>query len=211
MPLDAGWSEQVVLRDGTEVTLRLLRPEDREALQRAFDRLSEESRYRRFFTAMPKLTRAQLDYLTCVDQVHHVAIAASRQTPEGEEGVGIGRFVELEPGLAEPALAVADEMQGLGLGTMMMERLCRAARERGVERFHVEFLEENRAVLSLLEGVSPQLLEVALDPETGVYRGELPVPEASHSGHGAWIEAMVEALRHLHAAERLGRLKAQRS
>ena len=63
MHFDAAWSEEVELRDGTAVTLRLLREDDREQLRQGLARLSDESRYRRFLTAMPKLTAAQLECL----------------------------------------------------------------------------------------------------------------------------------------------------
>lgn len=206
---DADWTEQVRLRDGRAVTLRLLRPDDRDELLRAFDQLSDASRYSRFFTVLSRLSRAQLDYLTQIDQCHHVALVASESTGRGDEGVGLARFIELEPGLAEAALVVADHAQGQGLGTLLMERLCRAARERGIESFQVEFLEENAAVRALLEGISDEVLQVALDPETGTYAGRMPVPAPHEQHHAAWIEALVEAARNLRPAHRLSELKGQ--
>src|SRR6266571_4003610 len=82
------------LADGTPVRLRLLRRSDREKLVAAFDRLSPESRYRRFFTAMPRLPEKLLHRLFDIDGWNHVAIGAETVTadPAEAEGVGIARF-----------------------------------------------------------------------------------------------------------------------
>src|SRR5437764_8435288 len=83
------------LADGTPVRLRLLRRADREKLVAAFDRLSPESRYRRFFTAMPRLPEKLLRRLFDIDGWNHVAIGAETMTadPAEAEGVGIARFI----------------------------------------------------------------------------------------------------------------------
>ena len=80
---------------GTPVRLRLLRRADREKLVAAFDRLSPESRYRRFFTAMPRLPEKLLHRLFDIDGWNHVAIGAETVTadPADAEGVGIARFI----------------------------------------------------------------------------------------------------------------------
>jgi len=95
------------------------------------------------------------------------------------DGVGIARFIRLadEPDVAEPAIVVVDEMQGHGLGRLLMERLIEAAVERGVKRFRSDFLAINRPMKELLTHVSPAaqfipqgpivVAEFALVPEEG--------------------------------------------
>jgi hypothetical protein len=61
------------LRDGSIIELREIRPEDKAALVAGFDRLSPESRYRRFFTPLERLTETDLAYLTEVDHHDHEA------------------------------------------------------------------------------------------------------------------------------------------
>lgn len=80
----------IALRDGTRVVIRPIRPEDKEALLRGFEQLSEHSRYRRFFTDKGRLSPAELRYLTEVDQVDHVALAAA--TEDESRGLGVARF-----------------------------------------------------------------------------------------------------------------------
>ena len=76
----------VTLRDGARVTLRPIAPEDKQVLAASFDRLSEESRYRRFLTSKDKLSAAELDYLVDVDHKNHEAIVAI--DPVSGEGAG---------------------------------------------------------------------------------------------------------------------------
>lgn len=147
------WSEEIDLEDGTPVLLRLLRPEDRSALLDAFQKLSPQSRYTRFFTAMPRLPPHVLDALMQSDE-DHVAIVAGGP-PEAEEaieGYGVARFARVPdpPRTAEAAVTVADHMHRRGLGTLLLSRLIEAARERGIETFRVEILRNNAAVNALL-------------------------------------------------------------
>ncbi|HUE29393.1 MAG TPA: GNAT family N-acetyltransferase, partial [Verrucomicrobiae bacterium] len=122
------------LTDGTPVRLRLLRRADRKKLVAAFDRLSPESRYRRFFTAMPRLPDKLLRRLLDTDGWNHVAIGAETMTedPAEGEGVGIARFIRLkdQPTVAEAAVTVVDHMQRRGLGKLLVSALAAAARER---------------------------------------------------------------------------------
>jgi hypothetical protein len=66
----------ITLRDGARVTLRPIAPEDKPLLAASLQRLSEESRYRRFFTTKSELSAAELDYLVDVDHSDHEAIIA---------------------------------------------------------------------------------------------------------------------------------------
>ncbi len=70
---DARYRERARLDDGSEIVLRLIRPTDKELLRRAFNTLSDESRYRRFFTQKRELSEAELTYLTELDGHDHFA------------------------------------------------------------------------------------------------------------------------------------------
>lgn len=172
MYFDADYRERAVLRDGTEVVLRLIRPQDKELLARGFARLSSESRYRRFFAVKNDLSADELRYLTEIDQVHHVAIGAS--TVDGEDGLGVARFIELgEDRTAEAAIAVADHAQGKGLGSLLFQRLVAAARERGIEKFRCEMLGTNQGMAELVRALAPT---ASCEIEAGVMRMEFVLP-----------------------------------
>jgi GNAT superfamily N-acetyltransferase len=174
---DETFERTVRLADGTEAVVRMVRPEDKELLKQGFDKLSPESRFRRFFTAKLRLTEQELAYLTHVDGIDHFALGAIRTTRDGVEGLAIARFIRDadDPEVAEPALAVVDHAQGLGLGTLLLRHLTAAARERGIRRFHCELLAENVTMAHLLEAISPDL--VLADEGDGVLEATLPLPE----------------------------------
>ena len=147
---------RTALRDGTPIVIRPVRPDDREALRESFERLSPESRYRRFLAPMAHLSESQLTYLTRVDHHDHEALVAMAEgdgDAEGE-GLGIARFVRLEdPDAAEVAVAVADSWQGRGLGTVLLAHLLARARQEGIERFTATVLADNRGSLEVLSSL----------------------------------------------------------
>ncbi|MBI4705201.1 MAG: GNAT family N-acetyltransferase [Deltaproteobacteria bacterium] len=173
----ASYREPVVLGDGQVVLLRLVRPEDKPLFVRGLGSMSQQSRYRRFFTSKDRLSTEELRYLTELDGEDHLAIGAVRELEGGgEDGVGVARFVRLagEPRLAEPAVVVIDEMQGRGLGRQLLLRLEAAARERGIERFRFEVLAENEPMRQLLGELAP---EAEVREEGAVVSVECPLPE----------------------------------
>jgi GNAT superfamily N-acetyltransferase len=155
---DAGWREDAVLADGTRVTLRLVRPNDKDLLRDGFGRLSSISRYLRFFTPKRELTEAELAQLTELNGVDRLAVGAVREmADDAREGLGVARFARdrADPTVAEAAVAVTDSTQGKGLGTLLLLHLAEAARERGIRCFAGEFLATNAAVRQLIEDVCP--------------------------------------------------------
>lgn len=191
MHFTADYIERATLRDGTRVVIRLLTPEDKPLLAAGFARLSEESRYTRFLSPKTALDEHELSYLTEIDQRDHFALGAIREEGDGHGaavGLGIARFIRLPDGTsAEAAITVADEVQGQGLGRMLMLRLSAAAAERGIEHFRCEVLCSNTAALALLSEISPQR---TIEISEGVMTIDLPLiavppehpPEASPDG-----------------------------
>lgn len=147
------------LRDGTVVRLRPLEPTDGDELRAGFARLSPQSRYLRFFSPLPRLPEPMLRRLLNVDGANHVAIVAETiPVYDGPpEPLGVARFVRLpdEPTAAEVGVAVADEMHGRGLETVLVTALVELARERGFAKLVFTVLAENHAMLRLLGRLAP--------------------------------------------------------
>ncbi len=158
---DHDYLEHVTLRDGTEVQLRLTRPDDREHIRRGFEELSSESRYKRFLSPKTELSEAELRYLSELDGDKHFALGAIAREGETEKGVGVGRFVRLrEHGhIAEPAISVIDSFQGKGLGTVLLRHLIAAAKERGITRFQCTVLATNAPVQRLLDASDAEIVD----------------------------------------------------
>jgi RimJ/RimL family protein N-acetyltransferase len=177
--------EEVTLKDGTRVVLRMVRASDRERLRRGFQRMSPESRYFRFFFAKESLSEDELRRLTEVDGVNHVAIGAVLSKGNGDgEGLGIARFFRLhdEPEVAEPAIAVVDDFQGRGLGSLLLRRLGAAAMERGISCFRCEVLADNQRMRRILERASPDAWFAR--PSGGIVELELRLPQATYEEPG---------------------------
>ena len=192
------WAER--LRDGREIVVRPIRPDDRAELAAGMQRLSPESRYRRFFTPTSELSESQLTYLTEVDHHDHEALVAV--DPETEHGIGVARFIRSpeDRELAEVAVAVADSWQGNGVATALLDRLTERARAEGVRRFSAEILAENRPMLELIEEVGPAHV---VDRDHGSVAVEVDLPP---EGIGAGLrEALRAAARDLlHVPHLLG-------
>jgi GNAT superfamily N-acetyltransferase len=163
------------LRDGRPVLIRPVLPEDRERLREGMRRLSTATRFRRFAATVPELSDQQLDYLTRIDHVDHMAWIALDPDAPGMPGLGVARYVRLkdEPAVAEAAVVVADEVQGLGLGTILLGFLGVSAIDNGVRAFRAYVLVENRLMLEILREMGGA---VTLE-EPGMYRVDLPLHE----------------------------------
>lgn len=162
-----------VLRDG-RVLIRMVDPDDREQFVDGFAQLSTRSRYLRFHAAVEELDDRQLDYLTRVDQINHVAwVAIDVDRPE-HPGIGVARFVRLadEPTVAEAAVTVLDAYQGRGLGTLLLRVLAREAVDRGITTFRAYVLGGNRAMVSVLEALGP----TSVERQQGVYEIDVALP-----------------------------------
>lgn len=178
----------VRLKDGTEIVIRQIAPEDKRVLKEAFERLSEQSRFRRFLSPKNQLTETELVFLTEVDHHDHEAIVAL--APREETGVGVARFVrsEHDPALAEVAVTVADDWQHRGVGTALLAELVERARSEDVRRFGAVVHSSNRPMFELLQQLGA-VVSRSRDGDTVEIELELPARE----GIGAQLESALRA------------------
>jgi GNAT superfamily N-acetyltransferase len=138
------WEADVLVRDGHPVHMRPITPQDGVALRAFHDSLSGRTVYFRFFSAKPRLTDKDVHYFTEVDHHDRVALIAL----DAGLMIGVGRFDALGDGTAEVAFVIRDDVQGLGLGSVLLEHLAAAARECGIHKFVAEVLPENHRMLA---------------------------------------------------------------
>lgn len=151
----------VVLRDGSTVRVRVLRPEDEPLLFELFKSLSPESRWRRFLSAASdSALAAEAHREAAVDYSHKFALIAL--TGAEDRIVGHGFYTAITDDRAEVAFAIADDYQGRGLATILLGQLAEVAAANDISVFEAETLSSNTAMLNVFrESGFPARLSIA--------------------------------------------------
>lgn len=163
------------LKNGLDVLVRPIRPEDEPLMVAFHETLSDRTVYFRYFHLIKLGERVSHDRLTriCfIDYDRDMALVAEHQPPDGPTRIlGVGRLTKAR-GLpsAEFAIVVTDEMQGQGLGTELLRRLVAIARDEGIARITGEILPENHDMQHVAAKVG---FACRYDPALGVVRAEL--------------------------------------
>ena len=144
-PYPAHWEADVVLSDGATAHLRPIRPDDADRLVEFYGRVSDDSKYFRFFAPYPTLSPRDVETFTQVDHTDRVALIVLT----GDEMIAVGRYERIDAGQAEVAFLVEDDHQGRGVGSVLLEHLAQAARERGIGRFVAEVLPHNHKMITV--------------------------------------------------------------
>lgn len=175
MSYPANLASDIVLRDGSTVSLRPVRPEDAPLLRDFLGSLDERSLAFRFFTGAPDLDEmARL--LADVDYERRFGLLARRGTET--RPVGHGFFAAIDDETAEIAFAVSPALQGNGLGSVLLAQLAERAAEDGFERLVADILPENHAMISMFRH-SGFAIEVRAEPGSVVVEMPTsPAPEA---------------------------------
>ncbi|MEO3845440.1 GNAT family N-acetyltransferase [Streptomyces sp. B22F1] len=144
------WEADVVLRDGGTAQIRPIVPDDADRLVAFFDRVSDESKYLRFFAPHPRLSARDVHRFTHHDYVDRVGLAAV----VGDAFIATVRYDRIEPAAdgapqAEVAFLVQDDQQGRGVASALLEHIAACARERGVRRFVADVLPANSRMMKV--------------------------------------------------------------
>lgn len=166
----ANYSATENLRDGREVEIRALRPDDKDDMLIAVSRSGTQSLKRRFFVAKRGFSEKEIAYFMNVDFANHVALVALADEDGHKVVIGGGRYIVTEPGKAEMAFVVIDDYQGQGVGTLLMRRLAASARNAGLKELIAEVLPENPAMRKVFSkfgfqarrGRDPRILHLVL-------------------------------------------------
>ena len=143
----ASWAIDAVLADGGTVHIRPIRPDDAAAHRAFFASLSERSVYFRFFGPRSELSDREVTHFTTVDYHDRMAFVAFLR----DDMIAVGRYDRLVGDEAEVAFAVADEHQGRGLATLLLEYLATYAATNGITRFSADTLIDNRQMLEVFQ------------------------------------------------------------
>src|SRR3712207_295037 len=141
-------ADRTIGRVGERLVVRQLGRCDSDAVADAFERMSPESRRRRYLSPKPMLTRRELRYLTDLDHTSHDALAA---LDSDGRIVAIARYAELAPATAELAVEVVDEHQGRGLGSELVAQVMELASSNGYVHLRATTMWEKRGARALFK------------------------------------------------------------
>lgn len=174
------FEQPVVLRNGTPVRIRAIRPDDAGKVRDAFHKLDPQSVYTRFFSFKKELSAEELDHLVQTDFQHSVALAAALGSGDDEILIGGASYhtARADDGtrVAEVAFTIEEDFQGQGLASLLLTALATIAREQGIARFEAEVLPINAAMLSVFEHCG---LPTTIAREDGVVRVKIDLGKTS--------------------------------
>ncbi len=143
--------EIIPLRDGSELLLRPIMPEDEPSLHESFAQLTAEEIYYRFFTPIKKLSHTMAARLTQLDYDREMALVLTEPGIPGKSPIyGVVRLAaDPNRDRAEFAIIIGGIMTGKGLGTTMMQRIIDYARQAGIKELDGDVLKNNEPMLKL--------------------------------------------------------------
>ncbi len=175
LPYPARYEQVWPLRGGGEYTVRPIHPDDAQMLQDLVQHLSPESRYFRFVSSIHELPPSMLARFTLIDYDREMALVAvvKERTAqadgvmrETERIVGVSRYItNPDQTSCEFSLVVADDFNGKGLGSRLMQSIMDVARERGLTEIDGLVLANNAGMLKLMRGLDFQVKPFADDPD----------------------------------------------
>jgi acetyltransferase len=162
LPYPARYEKTLPLRGGGEYTIRAIHPNDAQMLAALVSGLSPESRYFRFVSSMSELPPSMLARFTLIDYDREMALVAVHK----DRIIGVSRYVtNPDQTTCEFALLVADDFNGKGLGSRLMESIMDVAREKGLAEIEGLVLANNAGMLKLMRGLGYQVKTFAEDAD----------------------------------------------
>lgn len=194
IPDGAGYREFVLLKDGQGVLLRIATPEDVDRVETFIRGLSRESLAMRFMGAVSGVSRAFVEAL-CDGNLHQRAcLLAVEGEGDDQQVLGLGNYVGTGGTLAEVSFMVADEHQGRGISSLVLERLAGLAAASGYVGFEADVLFENEKMSNVFRDSG---FETRRAMEGGIIHLEFPLSAPQAQRERAEIRERVAAANSL--------------
>lgn len=151
-PYPVEYEEIVTLKNGEEVLLRPILPEDEPKHADFISKVSKEDLYKRFFSDVGKFNHEALANLTQIDYDREMAFVAVRQTDTDLQIIGVSRaLINPENTDAEFAILIRSDLKGLGLGSILMQKVIDYCRHKGTRQMSGMTMPTNRGMLMLAQ------------------------------------------------------------
>lgn len=147
------YTRTITLKDGMQVTLRPVRPEDEPAMEQMLQKVSNDSLYMRFFGYIPKMSHTWMVRFTHIDYDREIAIVAEiEEKGKGKQLVGVVRIIEdAWRETAEYSILIADFFHGKGLGNILTDYIMEIARQRKIRKIVASVLPTNAPMIHMFE------------------------------------------------------------
>ena len=163
-PYPTHFVKKIQLNDGTDITIRPIRPEDAEMEAKFVRELSNEAKYFRFMNSFHELSQEMLVRFTQIDYHNEMALIAVKTDSQGEEQIGVARYsTNVDKTSCEFALVVSDKWQSRGIAHHLMKDLMEIARDRNLKTMEGQVLRENSKMLELVASLGFQVRNDAED------------------------------------------------
>jgi acyl-CoA hydrolase len=156
-----------LLKNGTQVNFRSIRPTDEPYMRDLLYDLSQETIYYRFMGQQQRFTHRQIQDFVYIDHRHDVAIVGTVPEAHGEDIIAVGRYyLNEQNNKAEVAFVIRDGWQNQGMGSFMFRHLMTIAKRNGIAGFTAEVLRDNRRMQAIFKHSG---YKVKSSIEDGVY------------------------------------------
>ncbi|MEK6256438.1 MAG: GNAT family N-acetyltransferase [Chloroflexota bacterium] len=167
LPINAQLEKnEVGLQDGSIVTIRKIRADDVDRLIDFSTRLSSETKYSRYLSYRRAFSESEATQLCTTQAGIRMALVAEVEGWGETNIVGLAEYEKMAADMAEVGIVVADQSQGLGLGTHMLNELVKYAKREGLNVFAASVHPDNTRILNFIQ------------------KSELPLKK--HLSYGAW-------------------------
>jgi acetyltransferase len=162
---------EAVLKDGSVISIRPIRPEDAALLVEFFNGLSEASIIFRFLGPLKTLPPEWVNHFTRIDYTQDVALVGAKKIESHERILGVCRIMRKPDSTrGELAVVIDDLWQGKGIGRILAERCITIAKKLGMESVWGIVSPQNMTFLSLAKKLG---FTIEVEPGAGVYRIEM--------------------------------------
>jgi acetyltransferase len=152
------YESRLLLKNGTEVLVRPVVPDDAPLLVDMFNKMTPRSRYLRFMTNIQELPEGLLHQFTHLDYRASFAIACLAGAGDKNEIIAVARYSDdPDEHIADLGVAVRDDWQHLGIGKSLLSKIIMIGKERGISRFGSMMDPQNDIMIKTLRELGYQV------------------------------------------------------
>lgn len=145
------FEKNIKLKDGTKIFFRPIKPSDADMWVELYLSLSSNTKYLRFFSSLPEPDQNMIDRYTKIDYINKFAIVAIINENGQEKMIGVVRYgLDPPPDNAELAVVVADDWQGKGLGTKLLDFMLSIMVKQKIKKVHGDVFLQNEKMMRIM-------------------------------------------------------------